>query len=300
MPFPFTAIMVGLFEKILAVLMSLAVSMGMITYETRSPDDPPADPSAPYVFETYDEYVDYYHDQLHHDLYAEPGEEIEVLERQVLQDGFTVCLCKNGTAAVTGVTKSMKTARFPSSVEGYPVVAIINYEDFIDVYRVNLHSCTSVIVPNTVEFIGGPICFDAPYLQNLDLGERVRWIFSDVAYMCVGLQRIRFPGSLDTAGSLSCCYSLKEIEFCSGIRAVDDIEACDKLSSVRLPDTVEEIGSGAFRNCGLSDIYIPASVTEISRFAFQYDVETLTVHGVAGSYAESWAAENGISFTADY
>lgn len=300
MPFPFTAIIIGLFEKILAVLMSLAVSMGMITYETRSPDDPPADPSVPYVFETMEAYDDYYYDRLGQDLRAGLGEEKNVLVRQVVKDGFSVCICENGTAAVTGVVLPKKTARFPAQVEGCPVVAIVNWEESLSTYRANLHSCTSVIVPNTVEYISGPICLDTPYLQNLDLGERVRWIYS-IVYWSAGLQRVRIPDSVEVLSeALTCCYSLKEIEFGSGLRVVDGFDFCTALKTVRLPDTVTTLGDSAFRNCGLTDIYIPASVTEISPFAFQYESDTLTIHGVAGSYTESWAAENGFRFVADY
>lgn len=301
MPLPFTAIMIMVFQKILSVLLSLAVSAGMITYETRGTDDPPADPSIPYVFETEDEYDDYYYTRLGNDLRSAlgDGDEMSVIDRIVVKDGFTVCLCKNGTAAVTGVVLPMKTARFPSQVEGLPVVAIVNWEPSLDSFRANLHRCTSVIVPNTVEYISGPICFDTPYMQNIDLGERVRWVYS-IAYMCAGLQRISFPASLERAGGLTLCLSLKEIEFCDGVRTVDGIDFCSALKSVRLPGTVTELGSDAFRNCTtLKDIYIPASVTEIDDYAMDSGREDLTIHGVKGSYAETWAAEHGCPFVAD-
>ena len=312
----------GFLSKFLSVLMSVLLSLGVLSVEKRGDNDEPADPLKPYVFETEDEYFNYYDRSLYYNLSGtEPfdGSDIEedgtgrfseliqqmqqikqVLVKEIKYEGFRVCLCENGTAAVTGVVLPMKTARFPAQVEGCPVVAIVNSEVSLNSYRANLHSCTSVIVPNTVEYISGPICFDTPFMQNIDLGERVRWVYS-VAYACASLQHIRFPASLDTAGGLTLCYSVREIEFIDGVRAVDDIDACYAVKTVRLPETVEEIGDDAFRACtSLKDIYIPASVTEISEFAMDSGREDLTIHGVAGSYAERWAAEHGCGFVGDY
>ena len=66
--------------------------------------------------------------------------------------------------------------------------------------------------------------------------------------------------------------------------------------TVRCPETLTEIGSGAFRNCRkLRNIYIPADVQTIANDAFD-GCTNLIIWGEAGSYAEIYAEEKGIRF----
>lgn len=78
---------------------------------------------------------------------------------------------------------------------------------------------------------------------------------------------------------------------------------------VTFPSTLTTISDGALVNMsGLTDVVIPASVTQIGDIAFSYyggdngtlyKTSDLTVHGAAGSYAETWAKRVGYQFVAD-
>ena len=73
---------------------------------------------------------------------------------------------------------------------------------------------------------------------------------------------------------------------------------CINLINVTIPDSVTSIGSSAFYYCtSLASITIPDSVTTISDYAFK-GCSNLTIHGYSGSYAETYANENNISFVA--
>ncbi|MBR5427981.1 MAG: leucine-rich repeat domain-containing protein [Clostridia bacterium] len=320
----------GFLSKFLSVLMSVLLSLGVLGVEKRGDNDEPADPSKPYVFETEDEYFRYYDRCLWYDLSgtepftgfdpddedvewyedetddeAEPDwlddlyEEVEpVLEKEINYEGFRVCLCKNGTAAITGITKAARTMRFPSSVEGYPVVAITNpyYGEFDDC----LTFCTSIIIPNSVEYIGLRIFDRSNFLQNIDFGDRVRFIDGSCD-SCRTLKSVKIPGSVESVRAFDESPALKDLEICRGVKTVGGFNGCTALETVRLPDTVETIGLSTFCDCSaLRDIYIPASVSLIEGYVLTGCSDNLTVHGVAGSYAEAWAAENGVAFAADY
>lgn len=97
---------------------------------------------------------------------------------------------------------------------------------------------------------------------------------------------------------------------------------CEALQLVACGDAIRELGESAFQNCynlreitlkdGLAKIEayalsgsdclmsveIPASVTEIHYAAFYAAAEGFTIIGEAGSYAEQYAAEEGLAFQA--
>ena len=75
----------------------------------------------------------------------------------------------------------------------------------------------------------------------------------------------------------------------------DAFADCIKLNKVILPETLTEIGKWAFQTTALTDITIPESVTVIDPQAFE-DSLLKNINGVSGSYAETFAKENGYTF----
>lgn len=74
---------------------------------------------------------------------------------------------------------------------------------------------------------------------------------------------------------------------------------CAKLETVMLNEGLTSIGDMCFSNCtGLTSIYIPESVTKIGDGAFFAVGDNFTIEGKAGSYAETYASENDITFKA--
>ena len=94
------------------------------------------------------------------------------------------------------------------------------------------------------------------------------------------------------------CDALTTVKLGSGLTEIpaSTFEHCDVLESLRIPRRVTTIGDNAFKDCvKLTSITIPRSVTKISSNAFSYP-KILTIYGVAGTYAETFAKENSIKF----
>lgn len=71
-------------------------------------------------------------------------------------------------------------------------------------------------------------------------------------------------------------------------------EGHDTLETIAIPDTVEEIGTAAFKNCSsLETAVISDGVTEIADDAFD-GCNKLTIYCTSGSYVEAYALDNNI------
>jgi len=136
-------------------------------------------------------------------------------------------------------------------------------------------------------------------------GENAAWSFDK----STGTLTVSGAGEIkneDSAGSLSkapwhaLCGEIKSLVIEDGITRIGNhaFFGCAGLVSASIPNSVTSIGKIAFYLCyGLTAVTIPDSVTEIDQFAFR-KCYNLTICGKAGSYAETYAKENNISFAA--
>jgi hypothetical protein len=91
---------------------------------------------------------------------------------------------------------------------------------------------------------------------------------------------------------------LTDITIPDGVTSIGDyaFSSCTSLTDITIPNGVTSIGDYAFSRCtSLTDITIPNSVTSIGNWAF-WGCGNLTIYGNIGSYAQTYAEENGIPF----
>ena len=96
------------------------------------------------------------------------------------------------------------------------------------------------------------------------------------------------------------CDALTSVSLGSGIKTLSDsvFEHCDSLEKIVLPYKVTTIGSNVFKDCvKFKELTIPRATTSIKTNAVSYP-DILTIYGVAGTTAESYAKEIGASFVA--
>jgi len=183
----------------------------------------------------------------------------------------------------------------------------------------------SVTLPDSVTDIGDNAFLESTFLKYINFPKHLKTIGESAFSQCFNLSvRVDLPNSVTSVGPNAfylChgitgatisnrmtkldkdvfygCTSMAEITIPKGVKSVEEgaLGLCSALASVRLPDSVTSIGDYAFTRCDyLESIEIPKSVTSIGKNVFS-ESPNLTIYTPKGSYAQSYAADNGIKYS---
>lgn len=168
----------------------------------------------------------------------------------------------------------------------------------------SFRNCTSlktVEFPETVKSIELYAFYGCTSLKEAILPETVTTIGSYAFQNCSSLTKVSIPRTTKTIGAQAFmgCEKLSELNISD--YSITEIKSqtfkdCPGLVNVVLPKGLKTIDSEAFVNCtSLAEVYIPESVTSIDKSAFSYP-DKMTIAGRTGSYAETFAKENGFKF----
>ena len=140
-------------------------------------------------------------------------------------------------------------------------------------------------------------------LKKVELKNSVTSLGWRSFYNCDSLTDIKIPDSVTSLGGqiFYDCDLLKNVTLGTGITKIPEsaFEDCDVLEKIVLPYRVKEIEKNAFKNSvAFKEITIPRTTTNIDSTAFSYPKKT-TIYGVPGTYAETFAKENGITFVSN-
>ena len=192
----------------------------------------------------------------------------------------------------------------PEEINSKAVIGIQKYA-----FRVSevpaADNITSIVIPDSVTSIAGTGLFrGCSQLRSVTFPENA--VIDSTASMfrdCTALESITIPKSCTEIGNamFQNCISLIEVLFPDGITILlIGLLAFQKtaICEIDLPEDLEKIDSQAFEDCtNLTDITIYDKVTSIPTSAFKnIPKEQLTIHGIAGSYANMFAITNGYAF----
>ena len=185
-------------------------------------------------------------------------------------------------------------------------------------------SLTNITIPNNITYIGSSAFAECRYLTNITIPNSVTSIADETFSRCYGLKDVSIPDSVISIGSsaFEYCDSLSDIILPDSVTSIsnsafwscDNLERvtlpknitkierctfayCPKLKSIIIPNKVTRINEQAFDQCSnLESITIPSTVEYISSNRAFRDCDNLTIYGKKGTYAETYATENGIPF----
>ena len=183
----------------------------------------------------------------------------------ITEDGFEI----NDDGVLVKYSGSGGDITIPSSVKS------IGYAVFD-----GCSSLTSVIIPDTVTEITGEAFAHCTKLTSVTIGNGVTTINDNTFSGCTALRNVKIGNNVTKIyiGAFSGCKSLTDITIPDGVTLIQlwAFSGCESLTRVSIPESVTYMDGEVFDGC-------PA----------------LTIHGVKGSYAETYADQNGIPFMAD-
>lgn len=188
---------------------------------------------------------------------------------------------------------SLKTIDFPKAVTTIQNNAFENCT--------SLESFTFSESDNNFKEIQANAFYGCTALKEVVLPESTSSVGGYAFKNCTSLTKVSIPQSTKTIGSQAFmgCEKLSDVtieDYSITSLSESTFKDCSALEKIVLPKGLKSIGSQAFMNCtGLTEVTIPESVTSIDGAAFSYPDKT-TICGKSGSYAETFANDNGFKF----
>ncbi len=150
--------------------------------------------------------------------------------------------------------------------------------------------------------IGSSMLRNCTSLRSVKLPKTVSSLGDDFFAGCTALEQIVLPDSVTEIGSnlFNGCTALTDVTLSTNLQAIpaNTFYGCASLQKLVAPYAVTKIGKTAFANCtSLTELTLLRNVTEAAADALSYP-EQVTVYGVKGTYAETYAASVGASFAA--
>lgn len=175
-----------------------------------------------------------------------------------------------------------------------------------NITRETFYGCTAlseIDLPEGLEAVRNSAFYNCDSLAGMILPSTVTTIEDKAFYDCDGLLSLTIPDSVTSMGASAFCHcdNLKDVSLGTGLTTIPQyaFANCGKIEEITLPYRTAKIDQYAFNaDTSLTKIMIPRNVSSIATNAFSYP-DKMTIYGVSGTYAETFANTNGYSFVSN-
>lgn len=205
----------------------------------------------------------------------EPGYTVEPTKPDLEGGDYGYYIINKNELMITEYKGADKDVVIPDTYNDYKVTAI-------GAFVFDSSDITSVTIPDTITEIKDYAFASCKQLKSVKLPSSLKTLGTNVFFFCSALESIELPASIEDLGIYTFTAS--------------------GLKSVKIPEsnTLTLIDNFVFYQCPqLTDVYIPATVTEINENSFADCKNPVTIHAPAGSYAEEYATANSFAFAAE-
>ncbi len=166
-----------------------------------------------------------------------------------------------GSYAFTG--KTVQTVQFPGTLTTICDFAFDNCMHLQKVY-----------IPDSVTYVGAYAFNGCSQLTDVVLPSGLTYIGDYMFSGCSKLTSVNIPSGVAKIGrgAFQGCGQLGSVTLPAGLKVIDEdaFSGARKLDYVVLPEGLESIGNFAFRECRLTEIIVPDSVTYMGVQVFEY------------------------------
>lgn len=136
----------------------------------------------------------------------------------------------------------------------------------------NCKKLKSVVLPRNLKIISTMAFMGCESLEEIDLPESIEIIEKGAFAYCKSLKRIVIPSKVTSITDYCFyeCSKLKYVELPSNLLSLCPgcFYGCCSIDNLELPATLEKIGRYAFKNCKISELVVPESVSYAEFDAF--------------------------------
>lgn len=219
--------------------------------------------------------------------------------KEINNEVFSGCANLKNVILPEGVTKIGRDAFSQcSSLEGITIP-----DSVTSIGDSAFYLCTSlksITIPEGVTSIGISAFQDCSSLESVTIPESMKELGEWAFALCESLTSVTIPAGVASIESMAfaACSNLQSIIIPEGVTSIGEgaFYNCDSLTNVIIPDGVTSIGDGAFGDCSdLESVEIPGTVTDIGEKVFESCPEDMVVYVEAGSAAEEYVNDAGIT-----
>lgn len=187
----------------------------------------------------------------------------------------------------------------------------------------NCSSLVDITLPDTLQYIYSSAFEGCTNLKQITLPAGFKEVQDCAFKNCKKLNKISITGNIIGKNAFENCYELTDVKMSNTVQTIESgaflncneleqivlsnnlqtlgdsaFQGCTMLKNVIVPYKVTTINSNTFKDCTkLEQVTILENVSEISKNAFSY-FDEVTIYGIVGSYAQTYANENNIKFQA--